>query len=1146
NPTDTGAQIGDNVLQDLADAEPEPYPSKEPIATLFNPVFETNRALPFPSDMFAKADPSTNTGIKVEMVNALVNPNFLLLPSGFHPETIYVDADGFSAGTAILFELDGPIDPNTLPADGGETVVVIDYGTGNQVPLDVAMSILAQDHRRITQDHLVQAIPRGRLEYEHRYIAYVTKALKRENGDSFSCSEGFEKAKSKDEADKVSKFYKPHLEFLEQMGVELDNLLSATVFTVRSLENATKPMLNLVRTAYNQDHEVEIISDKKSLNPLSSIEATITGKVKITNFRTPENEMNLESGNEGTQEWTDFVLYIPKSAKDVPAPVCIYGHGFTVFKETAVVWAENNAKVGVATIAIDKLGHGSRVDKDGWNATQGVLKGEPNFGDGLRILALFMHSPLDHIALLKALQTSPVFKELDIVGASPLDLPKGDGLPDLDTSSIVYQGTSLGALCGTTFSAIAPGLKGSYVHVGGSSMTKFVAYNEFFIEFISEKIPEGLTGADYALLWGAAQQVMDYFDSLNYLQNFKQGMVIPATEDEDKVVISPHPHAMVYSLDDGLVPPIGAVTMAEVVGMPQLPPVLEGFDFLDQSNDFQDGFGLLQVDVVNRDLSFLEDIIDMDMAGLLEHAIAGMQSQALESQQEWLKQVLATEAASFCNNTVQTNEGPVVGQVEDVDPAGCYTCSYKGIPYAAPPVDDLRWKAPQPAPQQEGIHYAKEYGSDCMQNPGDESKMCEDCLYLNIWRPAKQGTYPVMVWIHGGALLVGSGSTDMYNGNRIAGREDVVVVTINYRLGALGYLSIPEFAEEDPYGSAGNYGLLDQIEALKWVKNNIAQFGGDPENITIFGESAGGWSVCNIMASPFADGLFQKAIIESGACNATLTASEGYEIGQQFAESLGCIGDGTSVAQCLRTKTSEEVLEATGGILQILQGFSFLAKEDGVVLPDTPINVLRQEDSNPVPLLAGTNLREERLFGGFLPLGLIPAFISDNIVFSLLGEDFFIDEAKAYYDSENYINDLDMETAIVLDVGLTCPVYEAVKAVSQKHPENTFYYRFDYDDHILGQRVGTGHAFEIPLVFGTPDAFLYTENDCIKAEPMIDAMMSFWANFAKNGFPEGPNTPYWPAFTMETPNKMILDFPLYVEQDANEDKCNCLGRATIY
>jgi len=264
--------------------------------------------------------------------------------------------------------------------------------------------------------------------------------------------------------------------------------------------------------------------------------------------------------------------------------------------------------------------------------------------------------------------------------------------------------------------------------------------------------------------------------------------------------------------------------------------------------------------------------------------------------------------AGECSAPVRTAAGPVVGIAAET--AG--VCAWLGMPYATPPVGDRRWRRPEPAAPWGKPLKAEKFGERCAQfgllgTPGKtKPRGSENCLYLNVYSPDPGGKAPVMVWIHGGGLMSGSGGSALYTGDRLAAAQDVVVVTINYRLGVFGFLAHPGFREEDSDGSVGGYGMMDQIAALKWVRQNIAAFGGDPDNVTIFGESAGGWSVCQLMASPAAKGLFHRAIQQSGNCNQSRPLGQGFAFGKDFADKLGC-----GSTDCLRAKPADEIMSVT-------------------------------------------------------------------------------------------------------------------------------------------------------------------------------------------------------------------------------------------
>src|SRR5499426_666533 len=270
--------------------------------------------------------------------------------------------------------------------------------------------------------------------------------------------------------------------------------------------------------------------------------------------------------------------------------------------------------------------------------------------------------------------------------------------------------------------------------------------------------------------------------------------------------------------------------------------------------------------------------------------------------------------ALTANDTVRVDGGLISGSVVDG------VRSYKGIPFAAPPVGELRWKAPQPVAGWEGVREVNDFGPDCPQAPYPQSslyysaprKQSEDCLYLNVWTAAKAGEKrPVMVWIHGGALTRGSGATRAYDGTALA-KKGVVLVTINYRLGPLGYLAHPELTAESAHHASGNYGVLDQIAALQWVKKNIAAFGGDANRVTIFGESAGSWSVNALVASPLAKGLFHRAIGQSGGSFGPGTYLKEDRNGLTSAEKIGAAfakAAGADSIRALRSLPAEKIVE---------------------------------------------------------------------------------------------------------------------------------------------------------------------------------------------------------------------------------------------
>jgi para-nitrobenzyl esterase len=480
-----------------------------------------------------------------------------------------------------------------------------------------------------------------------------------------------------------------------------------------------------------------------------------------------------------------------------------------------------------------------------------------------------------------------------------------------------------------------------------------------------------------------------------------------------------------------------------------------------------------------------------------------------------------------CSKPVSTAEGMVRGK-----PAtGAEACTWKGIPYAAPPVGDLRFRATQPAKAHQGVLDAYEFGPACPQKSsgfsgGEVSSFNEDCLTLNIWSPEKPGKYPVMVWIHGGAFSMGASSFGLYDGARLTGLKDVVVVSINYRLGALGFLSLPELAEEDPHASTGNYGLLDQIQALKWVQQNISKFGGDPGNVTIFGQSAGGMSVCSLLVSPLAKGLFQKAIPMSGACDFIPQKEEGYEFGKKMAEKAGC--KDKDLLACLRKKPADAFLPKSV-VSDFLTGFTsgagFVPKFDGYVFTCQPLECIQQGNYNQVPVMMGFTRDEIKLFTSAIPfMDLLSRSLVKKVLRMMTGDagDGFL----KFYSFADYQHPGDLLNAAGTDY-FSAAGFADVEALSKRTP--VYYYRFDWDDIKDPKKYGAFHGLDIPFVFGNdnPDSKLVRKvraKDTNPANiPLYKQIMSYYTDFAKTGDPNGPGLPAWPKYSVDKKERLYLD-----------------------
>ncbi len=477
----------------------------------------------------------------------------------------------------------------------------------------------------------------------------------------------------------------------------------------------------------------------------------------------------------------------------------------------------------------------------------------------------------------------------------------------------------------------------------------------------------------------------------------------------------------------------------------------------------------------------------------------------------------ALAATSGLETVVKIDSGWLAGSGGDVR-------SYKGIPYAAPPTGDLRWKPPQPAKPWKGIRLAKSFPAMCPQFqliPGAQS---EDCLGLNVWTPAKSASekLPVMVWIHGGGFAIGASSQSVYDGEPLA-TQGVVVVSINYRLGIYGFLAHPELSRESPEGVSGNYGILDMVAALKWVNRNIAAFGGDPNNVTIFGESAGGTAVCLLMVVPQAQGLFQKVISESAAwMNMPISHLKeswyGRKSGEKFGESHG-----TDIA-ALRAKTVAEIAKIAGppdmsGDKEP-RGEAYMPVVDGVVIPDDPARLFAEGKFAHVNLIAGTNADEGTLLGGPPVHNLIDLrkFAQKTFGSETNG---LLAVYQAASDAEAY----DAAAHVQGDYTFLQGTRAVLRAASRKN--KAFQYQFTRVTAI-GRRIKWGcyHASELPYVFGTLPDSAYGTTASMVGDFSIDAdsyndtdarlakaMSGAWVRFAKTGDPNGPGLPSWPAFS---------------------------------
>jgi para-nitrobenzyl esterase len=449
---------------------------------------------------------------------------------------------------------------------------------------------------------------------------------------------------------------------------------------------------------------------------------------------------------------------------------------------------------------------------------------------------------------------------------------------------------------------------------------------------------------------------------------------------------------------------------------------------------------------------------------------------------------------------------------------------FKGIPFAAPPVGDLRWKAPASVQPWKGIKKADAFGPACMQASGamgNTAPVSEDCLYLNVWTPAKRPgeKIPVIVWIYGGGFSGGSTSTPMYDGMGFA-KKGVVLVSVAYRVGPFGFMAHSELSRESGHGS-GTYGLEDMIAGLRWVKTNIAQFGGDPSNVTIFGHSAGGMAVNMLAASPVTRGLFHRAICMSGGSFAPLQTSEQGGIGLgiptlKLAESTGedfLKKLGATDIKAARALSAEEIQKSLGGGMG--GGLRFRPAADGYVIPKDLYSIYQARGFNDTPILIGHTSDELGSFGGRGKS--ITAAQFENQIRSEYGP--YADAILSVYPHATDTEAAKSSKGLSRESTFSWSTWTWARMQSRQGKGKAFIYYYDYHAPNVD---GSGHGSDVPYAFQTLSG---GRGGAPKPEDLklSDIISSYWVNFAKTGDPNGPGLPKWPAFTENDQQAMVFD-----------------------
>jgi len=485
----------------------------------------------------------------------------------------------------------------------------------------------------------------------------------------------------------------------------------------------------------------------------------------------------------------------------------------------------------------------------------------------------------------------------------------------------------------------------------------------------------------------------------------------------------------------------------------------------------------------------------------------------------------------------------IEGHVEVTTPSGSLrgrwtngAARFAGIPFAAAPTGDARFRPPGRAPRWEGVRPAESFGPVAAQNPsmmealfgGEAERWDEDCLWLNVWTPdpSPDARLPVMVWIHGGGFEMGSGSSPLYDGSAFA-RNGVVLVTVNYRLGAFGFLELGGLDPE--LTGSGNVGLLDQVAALEWVQEHISSFGGDPGDVTVFGESAGAMSLSLLMAMPAAQGLFHRAIAQSGAAASARSIDAAIEDTREFMAAAG-LADLASlrtaspeqllaahaVMASERTADPEGVIERTGNPLAFL---SFRPVTDGVIVPEDPLAAIAGGSAAGIPLLLGTNAEEWKLFAMMSPPPADEAALRSRTELVVTDADAALEVYRAERDGASVA---DLECALLTDLVFRIP---AARLAAAQSPHATVHeYLWRWASPAWGGTIGAAHAIEIPFVFDlVEDHRLHVFVGPEAPRSLARTTHETWIAFARDGRPSHPSLPEWPTVDGNGRPVMVLD-----------------------
>lgn len=512
----------------------------------------------------------------------------------------------------------------------------------------------------------------------------------------------------------------------------------------------------------------------------------------------------------------------------------------------------------------------------------------------------------------------------------------------------------------------------------------------------------------------------------------------------------------------------------------------------------------------------------------------------------WNRYVLPALAACSCSSTTE-HDAPEIANTDRGEVRGARegdVLAWRGIPYAAPPIGDLRWRVPRPVDAWNGVRDATAWGPGCVQisTAGQLVGGSEDCLFLNVWAPAARAQpLPVLVFIHGGYNLHGSSGAifageRVYDGAYVAAHGPAIVVTFDYRLGALGFFTSPALAAESETGASGNYAHHDQLAALRWVHDNIAAFGGDPKRVLVFGESAGGAATCTLVSSPRATGLFSRALIQSAGCGAK-TSEVADRLSTTLVSGAGCT-DAPDVLACLRAQSADAIAVAAPIDLATDRGARWGTSIDGDLVRESPSTAIPAGRHNHMPIAIGTTADEfSTLINAFVRVPVTTDAEYRQVVADLFP--IATDAILARYPSG--ASPMRALVALMSDAVMHCPTRRIARVLAraQREPVRRFLFAHTYSNGPLA-RLGAGHALELPFVFHNLALAGFTPSADELA--LADAMVGYWVRFADTGDPNGANAAAWPIYDPALDPTIIFDTPVGVTHGVRAELCDFWDR----